>query len=102
MENNRDNYDPAMGFGADYKTLFMGACALIAVLGGSWYSIFYNGIQQSIDECKARHERTSATVDEIRAIIVENRWTNTQQSREIEEIKRHVREHDEHFAERRK
>jgi len=66
--------DTPVGSGVDYKTLFLGACTLVVLLGGAAFRIWDNSSQSQSDYTRNTIERLSQRLAELEARQIECRY----------------------------
>jgi len=66
--------DTPVGSGVDYKTLFLGACTLVVLLGGAAFRIWDNSSQSQSEYTHTAIERLSQRLAELEARQIECRY----------------------------
>lgn len=63
-----------MGSGVDYKTLFLGACSVIVILGGAAFRIWDSGNQRDSETVAKRLDRTEERLAEMETRYIEQKF----------------------------
>lgn len=74
MSDEKRDLESTMGIGVDYKTLFLGACTLIVLLGGAAFRIWDTGAQRNYDHLQYTLNKLTERVAELETRHIENRF----------------------------
>lgn len=74
-----------LGVNVDYKTLFMGSCTLIVVLGGGLYGLWTRGAEQAAEDNRTTNSKQWQRLAELetRVAAYEYKVTRLQQDVEV-------------------
>lgn len=98
MSNHHESDEsPVVDRPVDYKTLFMGACGLVTLLGGGMVSVWNHASEQSVIDKRVTDEKQWEQIGALNRTVVENgkdikRTVNDLADHEtrIRELERHL------------
>jgi hypothetical protein len=74
MSDDGRDQGAAVGGGVDYKTLFLGACSLVVLLGGAAIGLWNSGAQRNTDRLQQTVDKLTERVTEVEARQREYRY----------------------------
>ena len=67
MSDEIRDHDASVESGVDYKTLFLGACTLVVLLGGAAFRTWDSGTQRNADRTQQALDKLTERVAELEA-----------------------------------
>jgi hypothetical protein len=73
--------------GVDYKTLFLGSCTLVAILGGGFYGVWSRGAEQAAEANRATNAEQWDRIAKLEAGAIDARFEIYRLGQDVEQLR---------------
>lgn len=91
-QHGYDGEGPPVGVGVDYKTLFLGSCALIVMFGGGFIGLWNRGAEQAAEDNRATNQKQWERIADLEQRVIGTEYKITQLQQGVETNTRILRE----------
>lgn len=87
MSTESSGASSSVAGGVDYKTLFLGSCTLIVILGGGFYGVWSRGAEQAAETNRATNAEQWDRITKLEAGAVDARFEIYRLGQDVERLR---------------
>jgi hypothetical protein len=93
MSTESSGASSSVAGGVDYKTLFLGSCTLIVILGGGFYGVWSRGAEQAAETNRTTNAEQWDRIAKLEAGAIDARFEIYRLDQDVERLRQSLEVH---------